>query len=120
MSLSAPFLNREGKLLYALLSVIFALVIKNKIPFLKRAPQKIFTKINMKPALAGLFNTGAVIAEMRALQMSEIGRVEALTKLSLIITLFLEFVLIKRQFCKIRFTAVLLILLGSVGAVITF
>jgi uncharacterized membrane protein len=67
--------------------------------------------------LSGIFLTLSVITEMRALQLTEVSRVEALSKLSLILILAFDSTLISKTMNWKRWLATSLIAAGAIGTI---
>ena len=103
---------------YALLALGF-LALSWLLPALtKSARQGFFKKEYAKLSVAGLFLTFAVMFEMYAYAIAEIALVDALTKITLIFTFILEYILIKRVFNRSRILAIFITMLSAAGIVL--
>ncbi len=104
---------------YILLIFFFFSIAKITMSYEKDSNVKTLIFNNKKILLAGVFLLFAVFLEMNALRLIEIGRVEALTKVSLILTFSFEAIFLKKSFNMIRLLAIVFILLGGIGMLYT-
>ena len=75
-------------------------------------------RIDGHSMVAGLFLMAAVVCEMNALQLTNMANVEAITKLSIVMTLLVDTLFISKKFIPLRWAGAALILIGGAGVIL--
>ncbi len=75
-------------------------------------------KLDKQAMIAGLFLMLAVICEMNALRLTDMARVEAISKFAIVFTLFIDAFFISKRVPLLRWLGVALIVAGGVGVVL--
>lgn len=87
--------------------------------FLRRKREAVSLRLDKHAMMAGTFMMCAVICEMNALTLTDMARVESITKFSIVLTLLLEALFISKKIQWRRLLGILMILTGGIGILFT-